>query len=794
MADTAHRPGLIHLLLWPTGRITRSEYWLRGHLVLSSVSALLTALTLLAVIFWQANPLLFVLPGLLLMWPALALMIKRLHDRERTAWWLLTLLIPVVNVVTLVWLLIEVLFLGGTPGDNRFGPPVAPVQRGWGWRVPLLVLLMLTGVANLAVPFMTPAHWVVTGPAPDIVVYIDGEAVRYEQAQRSARAFYVLQYLSLPGPTSPLHWRLLRTVAQADIDAVDDQEVRQLFDALDRDLLRQIPGTTPEFVHETLRDWLGVLDHKGKLLGLSPAPLETRLQACGMLRLAQVRGGLISADGGPPHPVELLAMGLPEVSADKLHQLLAGLNGRVSFTVLPIAGDIYVDQVAGPTDAQVRALYEAHAEHLPAPDRPYGLGYRVPDQVKLEYISLDLQATQQDITIDEEQAQEYYRAHIDEFRVATPDDAPAPENADNASQPGSREALPYADVRQAILARLRAERRAQFLEEGVSCLTSVIQQTEPAAPTDATDDRQPPDWAPMPLDEALAVLEREAPMVAATAHTPGAWLGREDLPNLPGIGQSVLADTGRGGWAPLADYVFSTRELASAGAGNPLERYGLSAGFISAPLRALDGSMYLFRITDVRPSHRPPLEQVRQQVRHDARRVAAYRKLVEEHDRWQRKVVASGLVKVADELRADHGHEARPAFVWDVPRHSVLNSIVPTHIDGIGAHAALMSTVWELAQSCHKAYPGVPSAPPEKRRAVVAIPQTLTLYAVQVENYTPAEPATPQPGWETHVLAAVSLTTDEGDKLGRQLAELSEGALSTRLNVKEATGEQYTPR
>ena len=795
MADTAHRSGLTHLLLWPTGRITRSEYWLRGHLVLTGVSVLLTVLTLLAVIVVRANPALFLLPGLLLIWPALALMIKRLHDRGRTAWWLLTALIPFLGVVALVWLAIEMLFLGGTQGDNRFGPPAAPVQRGWGWRIPLLVVLMLLmGVVNLAVPFMRPPQLQVIGHDPNVVGYIDGQALRYEQAQRNGRAFYLLQALSLPGPTSPMHWCLLRIVAEDDIDAVDDQEVRQLFDALGGDQLRQIPDTPPELVHETLRNWLGVQNHKARLLGLSPSPLETRLQACGMLRLTQQMGGLGSTDGGPPNPVELLVMGLPEVTADKLHQLWTGSHGRVSFTVLPIASDIYVDQVASPTDAKVRALYEAHAEHLPTSDRPYGLGYRVPDQVKLEYISLDLQASQDNITIDEEQAREYYLDHIDEFSVDTPEDAPAPANTDDASQPGAGGPLPYSEVRQQILARLRAERKERLLGEGVVRLTSVIQQSEGAAQTDATDDRPPPYWAPIPLDDATAVLKRELPMVAATTHTPDAWLSQEDLQNLPGIGQSVLTGVAQAGWAPLAEYVFSTRELAPAGARHPLERYGLAAGFISEPMRALDGSMYLFRITDVRPSHRPPFEQVRQQVQHDVRRVAAYGKLVEERHRWQRKVATLGLVKVADELRADRGYEARPAIVWDVPRYRLFNWIVPTHIDGIGAHAALITTVWELAESNHKAYPGVPSAPLEERRAVVAIPQTLTLYAVQVDNYTPPQLATPEPGWPTHVLAAVSLTSDHGDKLGRQLYELSEVTLSARLNVTEATGEKYTPR
>jgi uncharacterized membrane protein YhaH (DUF805 family) len=90
--------------------------------------------------------------GLVNMWVAFALSAKRLHDRDRTGWWLiwqlLILILAVILVVVAiavpqeqgavwyalagaaclaafvisVWLFVQIGFLRGTQGPNRFGP------------------------------------------------------------------------------------------------------------------------------------------------------------------------------------------------------------------------------------------------------------------------------------------------------------------------------------------------------------------------------------------------------------------------------------------------------------------------------------------------------------------------------------------------------------------------------------------------------------------------------------------------------------------------------------------------
>jgi uncharacterized membrane protein YhaH (DUF805 family) len=57
--------------------------------------------------------------GFLALWPTLALLLKRLRDRDHSGWYALIFLIPIVGPI---WLLIEMWFMPGTDGPNRFGP------------------------------------------------------------------------------------------------------------------------------------------------------------------------------------------------------------------------------------------------------------------------------------------------------------------------------------------------------------------------------------------------------------------------------------------------------------------------------------------------------------------------------------------------------------------------------------------------------------------------------------------------------------------------------------------------
>nr|WP_267135585.1 DUF805 domain-containing protein [Pseudoalteromonas sp. L21] len=103
------------------GRIPRKTYWLSVlGLMLISVLAMLVLSGIGAMISQNAAiflPLLIYIP---LIWSSLAIQVKRWHDRNKSGWWVLIGLVPVIGGI---WVLIENGFLAGDEAENRFGKP-----------------------------------------------------------------------------------------------------------------------------------------------------------------------------------------------------------------------------------------------------------------------------------------------------------------------------------------------------------------------------------------------------------------------------------------------------------------------------------------------------------------------------------------------------------------------------------------------------------------------------------------------------------------------------------------------
>ena len=100
------------------GRSRRKEYWyfmlfnIVVIYVLEGIDRLLETLTGLSV------DLLIGIYALAAIIPLLAVSVRRLHDIDRSGWWYLINLIPLIGpIVMLVFTLLD-----STPGDNRYGP------------------------------------------------------------------------------------------------------------------------------------------------------------------------------------------------------------------------------------------------------------------------------------------------------------------------------------------------------------------------------------------------------------------------------------------------------------------------------------------------------------------------------------------------------------------------------------------------------------------------------------------------------------------------------------------------
>jgi uncharacterized membrane protein YhaH (DUF805 family) len=97
------------------GRASRSAFW---WFQLFAFLAYLVAEIVFALIFknWFGILMMLVV-GLALLLPSLSLIVRRLHDQDKSGWWLWIGLIPFVGGIILL------LFycLPGTPGPNQYG-------------------------------------------------------------------------------------------------------------------------------------------------------------------------------------------------------------------------------------------------------------------------------------------------------------------------------------------------------------------------------------------------------------------------------------------------------------------------------------------------------------------------------------------------------------------------------------------------------------------------------------------------------------------------------------------------
>lgn len=96
------------------GRARRQEYWMYALINLIIVIILSMFDTLL---FSSGNNFISGIYSLAVLLPGIAVSVRRLHDTDRSGWWLLLTFIPIVGVIILlIFMCVE-----GDHANNRFG-------------------------------------------------------------------------------------------------------------------------------------------------------------------------------------------------------------------------------------------------------------------------------------------------------------------------------------------------------------------------------------------------------------------------------------------------------------------------------------------------------------------------------------------------------------------------------------------------------------------------------------------------------------------------------------------------
>ena len=110
-----------------SGRAARSEFWwwVLALILLQIVTSIIDGAVIAPMLGFEsfepdAGQPLSLLVALALLLPCIAVSVRRLHDLDRSGWWYLLGLVPIVGPLVLLFWYVQ----PGTPGDNQFG--VAP--------------------------------------------------------------------------------------------------------------------------------------------------------------------------------------------------------------------------------------------------------------------------------------------------------------------------------------------------------------------------------------------------------------------------------------------------------------------------------------------------------------------------------------------------------------------------------------------------------------------------------------------------------------------------------------------
>ncbi len=101
-----------------SGRARRKEYWYFSlfNLLITIVLAVIDGMT--GTLIAEANiGLLGGIYALAVLIPALAVSVRRLHDTDRSGWWLLIMLIPLIGAIVILVFMVQ----DSKPNENQYG-------------------------------------------------------------------------------------------------------------------------------------------------------------------------------------------------------------------------------------------------------------------------------------------------------------------------------------------------------------------------------------------------------------------------------------------------------------------------------------------------------------------------------------------------------------------------------------------------------------------------------------------------------------------------------------------------
>lgn len=525
-------------------------------------------------------------------------------------------------------------------------------------------LLIIFGVL-LMVAFTAPQAIQQLGRAMTnrVVATLDGREIRLEELAQAERQYAILRQ-RLPRQVLPslsernegLHWLMLVEearragligVAGDGAMWVEDFAPQIALQQVEQQLAQQLgPQLASQFARQQWammdpKDRQAMIDSIAAFLRTPPPNVDER----------EYHQALSVARG-----INRLINGYFESApmSDARARLQAARLRRTAWVEAIWASGHDLAEIAGePTEQQLIEHYERFAD-TPMGQGPYGIGYTLPERLRIEYLKIDRPAIERAIEPDPLEVRKRYQAQLRE------------------AQAQGREPPSFEQARSGIEQALRREIAEEVVRAAQQAFVGVMGEATRALESDGAYKKLPEDFDQQrPSFESVA--EQMVQAVSLTAFPkarggkvqlplpevvrPDRWLWPQALAELEGFGQAQVAIGSAS--APIAQVLFAVRELRPQMGARLAIQKGLP--LVDVPAMDADGSVYYATVLDVRPRSKPDsIEQIRPQLVRDWQALTAYERMAGLADEMAALAAEQGLTAAAVELWSRLGASGEP--------------------------------------------------------------------------------------------------------------------------------------
>lgn len=358
-----------------------------------------------------------------------------------------------------------------------------------------------------------------------------------------------------------------------------------------------------------------------------------------------------------------------------------------------------IDEIPEPTEEEILAHFEKYKD-LARGQGDFGFGYRLNAAIQLRWIALQRLTLAGAVKPDPIEVRKRWQANRTRF-------------------PGEFEV-----ERGAVEREVRDEQVEILMREADQLIQAAAVEEEKMFPLKGRRHEVPDDWQTrvkqlevIGFDIAKAVEARTGTLVAPSVQRRDRWLDTADLAGQSGIGQSQVAIGAR--LVPFPLIINEVQEI-----GGP-EARGPQVGLLNRRFaRDQIGNQYYYRITDARKEGPPrSVDEVRETVVNDLRRLHAYERLKEQTDTLRQRVLAEGMQAVADDM----GGQVMTGIVTEQDMRSL-----PNNLNTEGFRAAVM----QAARSIDPTRP-IEEVPLSERLVVVPVDSGLAVAIVEIDGRRP---------------------------------------------------------